>query len=434
MSFFKTNKIKVYSVIALAVMLALLVPMVSIGGTSNVFADTVDYYELKVGDESVAMLQTEEEAYDLIAKVRDEYVEEGQNVVDVKMTPAVTVEKVSVPKNEEQPKVEADMANVLSTLLNSDENKTTYVVKDGDTVWDIATQLGMSIDAIRLQNPELDVENIHPGDEITVKDVESFINVIVEYEVESEVIVPFETVYEDDPYKYADEEEIVKTEGEKGKKIITEKVVKVNGIIQSTEEVGSEMIVEPVNKVVIRGTMPREDEGYTELDDEGYDTYEGEYTLDGDYQEASDYTEYEESSESSYEEEYYEEETVSEPSYAAVTYSGDGQSVIDYAMQFVGNPYVWGGTSLTNGCDCSGFVWRVFNDCGYSISRWPDDEFPHVSASELKPGDITRYGTHYAIYIGNGMEISAVNEEQGIRVHPMYYSYSSFWYGIRVIG
>ncbi len=431
MSFFKTNKAKIYSVIALAVMLALLVPMVSVGGAAKVFAETNDYYELRVGNEAIAVLEKEEDAYDLIAQVRDQYVEDGKNVVDIKMTPAVTVEKVSVPKNEEQPKVEADMANVLSTLLNTDENSTTYVVKEGDTVWDISMKLGMSMDAIQKQNPGLNLETIHPGDEITVKDVASLINVIVEYEVESEIIVPFETVYEEDPDKYADEEEVVKVEGEKGKKTITEKVVKVNGIIEKTEEVASEMIVEPVNRVVVVGTLQREEEDYVELDDEGYETYE---------EPVEESSEYYEEEESYYEEEessYYEEETTTtteSTSYEAATYSGSGQSVVDYAMQFIGNPYVWGGTSLTNGCDCSGFVWRIFNDCGYGISRWPDDEFPHVSASELRPGDITRYGSHYAIYIGNGMEISAVNEEQGIRTHPMYYSNSSFWYGIRVIG
>ena len=431
MSFFKTNKAKIYSVIALAVMLALLVPMVSVGGATKVFAETNDYYELRVGNEAIAVLEKEEDAYDLIAQVRDQYVEDGKNVVDIKMTPAVTVEKVSVPKNEEQPKVEADMANVLSTLLNTDENSTTYVVKEGDTVWDISMKLGMSMDAIQKQNPGLNLETIHPGDEITVKDVASLINVIVEYEVESEIIVPFETVYEEDPDKYADEEEVVKVEGEKGKKTITEKVVKVNGIIEKTEEVASEMIVEPVNRVVVVGTLQREEEDYVELDDEGYETYE---------EPVEESYEYYEEEESYYEEEessYYEEETTTtteSTSYEAATYSGSGQGVVDYAMQFIGNPYVWGGTSLTNGCDCSGFVWRIFNDCGYGISRWPDDEFPHVCASELRPGDITRYGSHYAIYIGNGMEISAVNEEQGIRTHPMYYSNSSFWYGIRVIG
>ena len=445
MSFFKSNKARLYSVVALATILALLVPMVSTGGAMEAFADTVDYYELKVGEDTIAVLETEEDAYDVISQLRDEYVDDEQNVVDVKMTPAVTVEKISVPKTEEQPEVEANVGGLLDTLLDSDESDNVYVVKEGDTLWDISTALGMSVDAIQKQNPDMDPDTITPGEEISVKSTDSFINVIVEYEVESEVKVPFETIYEDDPTMYADEEEYVKTEGEKGTKVITERVVKINGIIDRTEEVSSEMTKEPVSQVVVRGTLARDGSEVVYEDEEESEEITEEEEEIVDYSEDFDDESFDVIDEDDSEEEYVAEETYEEESveseytepentYSEATYSGSGQSVVDYALQFVGNPYVWGGTSLTNGCDCSGFVWRVFNDCGYSISRWPDDEFPHVSASELRPGDITRYGGHYAIYIGNGMEISAVNEEQGIRTHPMYYSYSSFWYGIRVIG
>ena len=422
MGFFRSNKARLYSIIALIAILALLIPMVSIGGAATVFAGTVDYYELKVGEETVAVLGTEEDAYGLIEHVRDKYIEDGQNVVDIRMTPAVTVSKVTVPKSEE-PAFDANMGKVLNSLLDTSENDNEYVVKEGDTVWDISTVLGMSIDAIQKQNPGLDIDNIAPGDKIVVKSTDSLINVMVEYEVESEVIVPFETIYEEDPTMSSDEEEYVKVEGVKGTKLVKERVVKVNGIIDQVDEISSEIITEPVSRIVVRGTLGQdsEEDAYifdSEEADEEEEYYEEEY-------EEESYTETESYSESSESEETYS---------SASTYSGNGSSVVDYALQFVGNPYVWGGTSLTNGCDCSGFIWRVFNDCGYSISRWPDDDFPHVSASELRPGDITRYGGHYAIYIGNGMEISAVDEEQGIKTHPMYYSRSAFWYGIRVIG
>ena len=55
-------------------------------------------------------------------------------------------------------------------------------------------------------------------------------------------------------------------------------------------------------------------------------------------------------------------------------YSASGQAVVDYASQFIGNPYVWGGTSLTNGADCSGFVQSVFSHFGYSLPRVSDDQ------------------------------------------------------------
>ena len=84
---------------------------------------------------------------------------------------------------------------------------------------------------------------------------------------------------------------------------------------------------------------------------------------------------------------------------------GNGQAVVDYAMQFVGNPYVWGGTSLTNGADCSGFVQSVYANFGVSMPRTSSamrSAGTEVSYSEAVPGDVICYEGHVGIYIGNG--------------------------------
>lgn len=105
-----------------------------------------------------------------------------------------------------------------------------------------------------------------------------------------------------------------------------------------------------------------------------------------------------------------------------------GQDIANYAVQFVGNPYVYGGTSLTNGADCSGFVMRVYADHGISLDRtayYQASNGIEVSISQLVPGDliIFDYGTgtiqHVGIYIGNNQYVHAANSSTGIVISTL---------------
>ena len=103
----------------------------------------------------------------------------------------------------------------------------------------------------------------------------------------------------------------------------------------------------------------------------------------------------------------------------------NGQAVVDYAMQFVGNPYVWGGTSLTNGADCSGFVQSVYANFGVSMPRTSSamrSAGTEVSYSEAVPGDVICYEGHVGIYIGNGQIVNAIDEAHGIGVSSATYT------------
>ncbi len=101
-----------------------------------------------------------------------------------------------------------------------------------------------------------------------------------------------------------------------------------------------------------------------------------------------------------------------------------GQEVVDYAMQFIGNPYVWGGTSLTNGADCSGFVMSVFGHFGISL---PHSSYllrscgQGVSYSNAKPGDLICYSGHVAIYAGGGRIVGAQSSAVGIATQTATY-------------
>ena len=99
--------------------------------------------------------------------------------------------------------------------------------------------------------------------------------------------------------------------------------------------------------------------------------------------------------------------------------SSMGSDIVNFATQFVGNPYVWGGTSLTNGADCSGFVQSVYSNFGIDLPRTSyEQEYAgyEVSYSDAQPGDLICYGSHVAIYMGDGQIVHASNSRDGIKI------------------
>lgn len=101
---------------------------------------------------------------------------------------------------------------------------------------------------------------------------------------------------------------------------------------------------------------------------------------------------------------------------------------MEFALQFEGNPYVYGGTSLTNGADCSGFVMSVFKEFGYELPRVAAAQFEsseQKSTDEIEPGDLLFYGDygidHVALYIGDGKIIHASTSATGIKISDYNY-------------
>ena len=121
--------------------------------------------------------------------------------------------------------------------------------------------------------------------------------------------------------------------------------------------------------------------------------------------------------------------TSNKPKETSISSSSIRNNIVEYALRFIGNPYVWGGTSLTNGADCSGFTQSVFRDNGISIPRTSRTQAisgRRISIDEMQPGDLIFYaknGTinHVGIYIGNGKIIAASSPDTGIKIS--HYNY-----------
>jgi cell wall-associated NlpC family hydrolase len=122
-------------------------------------------------------------------------------------------------------------------------------------------------------------------------------------------------------------------------------------------------------------------------------------------------------------------DTTAEETYTETTTSSAGQAIVDFAVQFVGNPYVWGGTSLTNGADCSGFTQSVMANFGISIPRTAAAQScsgTEVALSDIQAGDLLFYQGdsgigHVSIYMGNGQVVHASNASTGIIISDYGY-------------
>lgn len=186
-----------------------------------------------------------------------------------------------------------------------------------------------------------------------------------------EKILP-ETVYEKTDTLFEGNIEL-KTKGEEGEKLVTNEVKMVNGEETAAEPIKEKVTAKAVDTVMYVGTAARPA-------DTAWQDYSGE-----------------------------------------VLGEDDGAQMSAFGLQFVGNPYKWGGTSLTNGCDCSGFIYAIYQHFGYNVPRMGFYKMGKgVCLAEAKPGDVVYYPGHYAMYMGDGQIVHAYNSRAGICVSNVH--------------
>lgn len=322
------------------------------------------YWAVKAGDETVLLMSTEEGANKVIKGVETKYLTKGSKVQKVSVTPALSVKKGKYEKANASSDIPlfSKAKKGVNYLVSGVKAKKYYKVKKGDTVWGIATKMNLKIKEIKKMNPKLNLDKIHPGDKIKLYQVKPFVKVKTTEKITKKVKIKNKVKYKKSS-KILEGHTKVKVKGHPGYKKVTGIYKKVNGKLKSKKILSSEVIKKPKTRVVYKGTKPN-------------------------------------------------------PSYR-------GQKVANYACKFVGNPYKYGGTSLTHGCDCSGFVMSVYAHFGVTLphgARSMEGYGKHVSLKNARPGDIVIYTHHVAIYIGNGNVVHSRDEAQGICITSVYAS------------
>ena len=333
----------------------------------------VTCWDVKIGEDKVATFATEEEAKAVVDGVTNYYVKKDAEVQSIEVNPAITLVETDY-KKAEVPEFTTDTKEFIEYIITGTKERLTYKVKGGDTIWSIALDHDFTVDEVKEMNPDLDLENIYPGDKISLYQMKPMVNIKIVQLVTSVKKIKYKTVKKKSSDMLQNTTK-VKQEGKNGKKRVTELITTENEKTVKTVVKSSKVLKKPVKEILIVGTK--------------------QVSASGGYGEGK-------------------------------TYSGSGQAVADYALQFVGNPYVYGGTSLTNGADCSGFVLSVYKNFGVSMAHDAGvmrSYGKEVSLSDAQPGDLVCYDSHVAIYIGGGQIVHAIDYGYGIGITSVHYSY-----------
>lgn len=367
---------RVFKATASVLLIAAMALTLVLGSAGETYAATGTeeaLWAVTIGDEEVLYVDSEESGLQVIEGLKNYYLSEGSNVLAVQFDPAIEVKKVTAASGEEFEALSSRTTEVEEAIEQLSEGKVEYYVyktEEGDSLKSIAKDKDISAKKlVTLNFNEYDAdETIKEGTYLVLYGEVPYVEITTVEEITSTKAIPYKTTYKTTPSLNKGAQK-VQTKGVKGKKEVVEKVTKVNGEETASEQISSEVIKKATNKVVLKGT--------------GSVTAKAGKTFD----------------------------------------FADGEEVVEYAKKFIGNPYRYGGTSLTNGADCSGFVYAIYKNFGVNLPRVGQSGVGKaVSYKNVKKGDILIYSGHVAIYAGNGKAIHAVNESLGIRITSVSYT------------
>lgn len=216
-----------------------------------------EYWDVHIDDKHVAYIASQEEFDQALEMVKEYYSNDEDDIENVEIRQEIKVDRAVSFDVSDVKQVTVDVENLFEQLISFDVKEVKYIVKEGDNILSIAKEMGVAEEDIAKANPGLHDEDLVAGKKITINKPEYLLDVVVEKNVVENQAIPFETVYEEDPEMYIDEEERVKTEGVLGNLEIKSKVIEVNGVVKEVKEISKTVLATPVNKVILKGTKER---------------------------------------------------------------------------------------------------------------------------------------------------------------------------------
>lgn len=211
----------------------------------------VDSYAINVDGKDLVYLEGKVYAQKLLQEIKNKYIGENEELKEIDFAESVKIKKKEMDINKL-----ISYEDALNYILLGGKEIQKYKVKSGDTAWDIAIKHDLDLQDISKANPNTNLKNLKIGQEISLNLPTPYISVKTVASKEYEDEIPFEVVYEESSNIYIGENRI-RRKGEEGKKKVSAELVKINGILAGENVVEEEILKEPVDAIVVKGTKER---------------------------------------------------------------------------------------------------------------------------------------------------------------------------------
>ncbi|KPU27658.1 hypothetical protein TR13x_03795 [Caloranaerobacter sp. TR13] len=212
----------------------------------------IESYCISINDEKVVYLSTKEEAQKILDDIKSMYIPDTNNDKII-LNSVNIIEDVKIIPVKTSPDKILSYEDTIKYLLNGTTEEKIYEVKKGDNLWTIAKNFKMSVNDIVKANPNINPELIHIGDKINLIVPKPFLTVVADYTKTYEKNILYKVVVKKDPSIYRNIY-LVKKNGKLGKKEVTEKIITINGQVDSKEVLSEKVLKEPEIKIVVQGT------------------------------------------------------------------------------------------------------------------------------------------------------------------------------------